>query len=281
MKELRGRTAFVTGGASGFGYALAAAFASEGMNVMAADLDAKRLEVAVAELSKISATVSGVVCDVTDQSAVQRAAQTTINRFEKVHIVCNNAGILVPGPLQSVNAADWNWSFSVNLMGVLFGIEAFLPLLRAHGEGGQFVNTASMAGFRGLPIGAPYCASKAAVISVSESLLAELGEGDIGVTIVCPGFMRTQLYEHSLERPERYGGPKNALVDPSVADPTHLPNAILAGHEPGRVARRVVQAVKNNDLYVVTHPEHRSDVAAKYERIMRAYHDAALNVAAP
>ena len=277
MHDLAGRTAFITGGASGFGLTLAATLLDERMRVVIADVDERRLAQATDHLRAIAPSVSAIICDVSKPDDLQRAARHTVDTFGAVHVVCNNAGVLAPGALENANAADWNWSFSVNVVGVVNGIAAFLPHIRAHGEGGHVVNTASMAGFRGLPYASAYCASKAAVISISESLAAELEGSNIGVTVLCPGFMRTALYEHSLDRPVRYGGPKTALADPNATNPTQLADAIAAGLDPQRVAQRTVQAIRQNDFYVVTHPQHRPDIAARGERILQAYDQAALD----
>lgn len=279
MEKLSGRTAFITGGASGFGEALARALLGEGMNVMIADLDATRVQTAAARLGPAD-RVAGLVCDVTDAAQLRRAADETVERFGSVHLVCNNAGVLAPGPLHAVEPRDWRWSFEVNVLGVVLGIEAFLPKLRAQPEGGWFLNTASMAGFRGLPGAGAYCATKAAVISVSESLAGELADTPIGVTILCPGFMRTGLHDSSLQRPQAFGGAKASLIDRTVGDSDGLAAAIAAGISADDAAALAIRGVKAGALYVVTHPEHRGDIAAKGERLLAAYHEAAMRQAA-
>lgn len=277
MQSFEGRTAFITGGASGFGFTLAAALLREGMNVVVADVDEQRLDTAAAQLRLIAPAVSQIVCDVSSRDEVRRAADHTLATFGKVHVLCNNAGVLAPGSLEKASSEDWGWSFAVNVMGVINGISAFVPHIRAHDEGGHVVNTASMAGFRGLPYASAYCSTKAAVISISESLLAELEGSNIGVTVLCPGFMRTGLYEHSLDRPARYGGHKTTLADTNTNDPKQLHHAIATGLDPEQVARRTLRAIRENDFYVVTHPQHRPDIAERGERILRAYDRAALD----
>jgi NAD(P)-dependent dehydrogenase (short-subunit alcohol dehydrogenase family) len=274
MRELAGRTAFVTGGGSGFGLALAAALLEAGMRVVIADKDPHRLESAARELARrYGARISALTCDVADRDSVRRAAAAAIATFGNVHVLCNNAGVLAPGALESGNTQDWLWSLSVNVVGVVHGIEAFVPHIRSHGEGGHVVNTASMAGLRGLPNAGPYCASKAAVISISESLAAELSDSNIGVTVLCPGFMHTNLYEHGLDRPGRYGGQKETLL--SGVGGTQLREAIAAGLSPGTVAARTVRAIRDSEFYVITHPQHRGDIAAKAARLLAAYDQAA------
>ena len=173
MRDLEGKTAFVTGGASGIGLAMGRAFAEAGMRVMLADIEAKPLEQTVAAFKGNLAEVRGVVCDVRDYDDVERAAQVTIDAFGKVHVLCNNAGVSGARGADNISLQDWRWTIDVNLMGVVHGLKAFLPLLQSHGEGGHIVNTASMAGFLPFGFGA-YCATKFAVIGISEALAIEL-----------------------------------------------------------------------------------------------------------
>lgn len=161
-------------------------------------------------------------------------------------------------------------------MGIVYGAELFAPLMLSHGEGGHILNTVSMAGFRGLPGAGAYSATKAAALSVTEALAQELAGSGIGVTALCPGFMKTPLHANSLARPDDFGGSKNALGDPEVVDSGLFARLITAGHEPMAVARRAIAGIKADELYVVTHPEHRDDVAGRGERILQAYHRTAM-----
>lgn len=145
MRELTGKTAFVTGGASGIGLALGRAFAEAGMKVMLADIETDALAAAVKSLHNFGSEVRGVICDVTDPASVEQAAKASYDAFGNVHVVCNNAGVAAGGGIDSISLDSWKWVLDVNLMGVLHGIRTFLPHIRAHGEGGHFVNTASMA----------------------------------------------------------------------------------------------------------------------------------------
>ena len=155
MRELDGKTAFVTGGASGIGLALGRAFAQAGMKVMLADIETEALAAAVESLRDVGPDVRGVTCDVTDPASVQRAAQASYDAFGNVHVVCNNAGVAGGSGIDDISLDTWRWVLDVNLMGVLHGIHAFLPHIRAHGEGGDIVNTASMAGLRAGSASAP------------------------------------------------------------------------------------------------------------------------------
>ena len=193
MRELAGKTAFVTGGAAGIGLALGRAFARSGMKVMLADIETDALQAAVKSLQEISPDIRGTICDVADAESVERAAQASFDAFGRVHVVCNNAGVAAGGGIDHISLDNWRWVIDVNLMGVLHGIKSFLPHIRAHGEGGHIVNTASMAGMQvGLGF-SPYGASKFAVVSMSEGLNLQLKPHGIGVSVLCPSFVRTGI----------------------------------------------------------------------------------------
>jgi NAD(P)-dependent dehydrogenase (short-subunit alcohol dehydrogenase family) len=182
MRELAGKTAFVTGGASGIGFALARVFAEAGMNVMLADIEAHALAAAVESLRDLGRNVRGVACDVTDSVSVERAAEASYEAFGNVHIVCNNAGVGGGSGIDDISLDTWRWVLDVNLMGVLHGIRTFLPHIRAHGEGGHIVNTASMAGMNSGLGFSPYSASKFAVVNMSEGLAMQVAPLGIGPT---------------------------------------------------------------------------------------------------
>lgn len=193
MKELTGKAAFVTGGASGIGFALGHAFAEAGMKVMLADIETDALEAAVSHLQATGSNVRGVACDVADPASVTSAAVATFEAFGNVHVVCNNAGVAAGGGIDTISLDNWRWVIDVNLMGVLHGVRAFLPHIRAHGEGGHIVNTASMAGLIGGLGFSASVASKYAVVGMSEGLAMQLEPHNIGVTVLCPGFVRTRM----------------------------------------------------------------------------------------
>src|SRR5262245_35411600 len=203
MRDLSGKTAFVTGGASGIGLALARSFAEAGMKVMLADIESNALAPAVGSLRGLGPDVRAVACDVTDPESVARAAQASFEAFGHVHVVCNNAGVAAGSGVDDISLANWRWVLDVNLMGVLHGVHAFLPHIRAHSEGGHIVNTASMAGMQSGLGFSPYSASKFAVVNMSEGLAMQLRPLGIGVTVVCPGFVRTRISESRRNRQER------------------------------------------------------------------------------
>ncbi len=272
MRDLAGRTAFVTGAASGIGFALACAFAAEGMNVMLADIEAPALDAAVAQLREFAPRIAATACDVADFESVSGAAAATRARFGSVHVLCNNAGVAGGSGVAAISPATWRWVVDVNLMGVTHGLAAFLPTMRAHGEGGHVVNTASMAGLQANLGFSPYVATKYAVVGMSEGLAKELASEGIGVSVLCPGFVRTRIAESARNRPDRYGpatrpapGGKAALLAQRLAE-----NA-SAGLDPAEVAARVLAAIRANELYVFTHPEMRDEADERFAGIDAAF----------
>jgi len=276
MRDLAGKTAFVTGGASGIGFALGAAFAQAGMKVMLADIETDALAEAVKSLHDFGPNVRGVACDVADPVSVERAAKASYQAFGNVHVVCNNAGVAAAGGIDNISLDNWRWVLDVNLMGVLHGIRTFLPHIRAHGEGGHIVNTASMAGMNSGLGFSPYVASKFAVVGMSEGLATQLKPFAIGVTVLCPGYVRTRIGESGRNRPQRYG----ATQTPDPASPAGLLLAqiserLQSGLDPSDVASRVLAAIREDELYVFTHPEMRAELEDRFAAIMAAMDQAA------
>jgi NAD(P)-dependent dehydrogenase (short-subunit alcohol dehydrogenase family) len=271
MRELAGKTAFVTGGAAGIGLALGRAFAQSGMKVMLADIEADALQAAVKSLQEISPDISGTICDVAEAASVERAAQAAFDAFGNVHVVCNNAGVAAGGGIDHISLDNWRWVIDVNLMGVLHGIKSFLPHIRAHGEGGHIVNTASMAGMQSDLGFSPYGASKFAVVSMSEGLSLRLKPHGIGVSVLCPSYVRTRIGESGRNRPERYG--QSQPLDPAApagAMVAEIARQIEAGLDPATVATRVLTAIREDQLYVFTHPGMRAEVEARFAAILAA-----------
>jgi NAD(P)-dependent dehydrogenase (short-subunit alcohol dehydrogenase family) len=271
MRELAGKTAFVTGGAAGIGLALGRAFAQSGMKVMLADIEADALQAAVKSLQEISPDISGTICDVAEAASVERAAQAAFDAFGNVHVVCNNAGVAAGGGIDHISLDNWRWVIDVNLMGVLHGIRSFLPHIRAHGEGGHIVNTASMAGMQSDLGFSPYGASKFAVVSMSEGLSLRLKPHGIGVSVLCPSYVRTRIGESGRNRPERYG--QSQPLDPAApagAMVAEIARQIEAGLDPATVATRVLTAIREDQLYVFTHPGMRAEVEARFAAILAA-----------
>ena len=256
MKEFRGRTAFVTGGASGIGLSMARAFGRAGMNVVLADIDRDTASDAAERLSHEQIKAIPVRCDVVERASIEAAAQEAIDAFGKVHVVCNNAGVAVGGPIGTVKERDWDWILDVNLKGVVHGTEIFAPLIKSHGEGGHIVNTASMAGMVSPPGMEPYCATKFAVVAMSEGWYQQLAPMNIGVSVLCPGFVKTRIHESGRARQDKYGG--IGEVDPGVGDTREqAAQNVLNGIDPDIVGNRVLEAIQNGELYIFTHPAMR------------------------
>ncbi|MBI1209946.1 MAG: SDR family NAD(P)-dependent oxidoreductase [Alphaproteobacteria bacterium] len=270
MKDLRDKVAFITGGASGLGLSMARAFGREGMKVMIADIEENALERAVKELNASQVRAEGVLCDVADRNSVRNGALKTISAFGKVHVVCNNAGVAVGGPIGEVNEKDWQWIVDVNLLGVVYGMETFVPLIESHGEGGHFINTASMAGMISPPNLEPYCATKFAVVAMSEGWNAQLAPKNIGVSVLCPGFVQTRIHESERNKPQRYGNP--ATVHSALGTGRESAAQLVQSGIPVEpVGNRVVEAIKDNDLYIFTHVELKPFVEMRFANILAAF----------
>ena len=273
MKEFRGKTAFVTGGASGIGLGMARAFGHAGMNVVLADIDEKVAKAAAEKLASEQIKALSVHCDVTEHASVREAALAAIAAFGKVHVLCNNAGVAVGGQIEAVKDRDWDWILDVNLKGVVYGTETFVPLIKSHGEGGHIVSTASMAGMVSPPGMEPYCATKFAVVAMSEGWAQQLAPSNIGVSVLCPGFVRTRIHESGRARQDKYGGAGD--VDALGQGPSEAAQMVLAGIDPDIVGRRVLEAVRDNELYIFTHPMFKDAVQARFSGILAAFDKAA------
>src|SRR5438270_3152510 len=237
MRQFKHKTAFVTGGASGIGLALGRAFAQAGMKVMLVDIEPSALDSALRELHEFGPNVGGMVCDVADPDSVERAALATFEGFGNVHVICNNAGVAAGGGIDNISLDNWRWVIDVNLMGVLHGIRSFLPHMRAHGEGGHIINTASMAGMNGGLGFSPYAASKFAVVAMSEGLAMQLRPHGIGVSVLCPSFVRTGIGESGRNRPERYGeAPALDPASPAAMMVTEIARRLESGLDPAEAA---------------------------------------------
>jgi NAD(P)-dependent dehydrogenase (short-subunit alcohol dehydrogenase family) len=274
MKDFDGKVAFVTGAASGIGLGITRAFVAKGMKVMMADIEPGPLESAVASLREGGANVAGVVCDVADVKAVQAAADKTVETFGKVHVIVNNAGVGGGGgETGTIPIEDWKWTVDVNLMGVVYGCEIFVPLIKEHGEGGYIINTASLAGQVGTVGMGPYNATKFAVVGYSESMNLELAPQGIGVGVLCPAWVNTQIVDSRRNHP---AGTDQSEAQNSAGDElkNELSEVISAGMSADTVGKWVVESMEQNALYIFTHPNWKGAIEAKNKRLMEA-HDAA------
>jgi NAD(P)-dependent dehydrogenase (short-subunit alcohol dehydrogenase family) len=272
MQDLDGKTAFVTGGASGIGFAVARGFLEAGMNVMIADIEQKALDAAQAKLANFGNRLGGLVLDVSLRDAYAAAAAETLDRFGKVHVLFNNAGVSRAGMIDQVAPSDFEWVWGVNVGGTLAGIQIFLPHIKAHGEGGHIVSTASIAGLAGSPLSGAYSSSKFAIVGLSEVLAEDLKGTNIGVSVLCPGFVRTNMNDNGRNRPARYGGAFDVFADPALAERNaRFRAATVAGLDPDRVAPMVIRAIRENRLYILTDAGRREQIQARYARLMEAF----------
>jgi NAD(P)-dependent dehydrogenase (short-subunit alcohol dehydrogenase family) len=270
MEQLEGRCAFITGGASGIGFAMAKAFAAAGMKVAIADVEDGPLQAAVDTLKEHNADVIGIRLDVRDRAAMEAAAKQVTETFGNVHLLCNNAGVGAGGPLHETTYGDWDWTLGVNVDGVVNGLQAFLPAMAAHGEGGHVVNTASMAGIAGFGGMGPYNASKFAVVGMSEALAQDVAEKGIGVSVLCPGFVRTNIFESERNRPEDMPGREVTGLTEEERQ-AFLDQALKDALEPDDVAEMVLEAVRGGKFWIFTHPEYRELVRMKMQSMVDAF----------
>lgn len=272
MQDLVGKVAFVTGAASGIGLGIAEALAQAGVKVMMADIEQDALDREVARLAATNADVAGVRADVSLKDELQRAADATIERFGKVHILVNNAGVGGGGTYGEWSDASWDWVIGVNLMSVVWGIEIFGPLMESHGEGGQIVSTASMAGLVAA-VAPGYNVTKYGVVALSEGLRPTLAAKGIGVSVLCPGFIRTRIMESARAIPERLVG------QIALPDPTALPNefavmatqAIQNGIDPLYVGELVVEGIEGDWPYIFTDNNFEGGVDLRFAAIKAGF----------
>ena len=268
MKDLAGKTVFVTGAASGIGLGIATAFAQAGAKVMLCDIEEAALTVAVEKLRLTNADVDGVKADVSLKGELEAAAQATTARYGKVHILINNAGVGGGGPYGAWTDAAWNWTMGVNLMAVVWGIEIFGPLIEQHGEGGHIVSTASIAGLVS-PGSNAYNVSKYGVVALSEGLRSELAPRGIGVSVLCPGFIRTQIFNSTRNLPKRFEGAVGAMPisGPSAARLNMVRERIAQGIDPHYVGELVREGVEKDWPYIFTDLEFEPLIEARFAAI--------------
>lgn len=264
MQTFENKTAFITGAASGIGFELTRALTREGAQVMMADINPELLEKAAAHIRSENGKVETCLCDVTHAAQVEAAAETTEKTFGPVHILMNNAGVGIGGMPGEIPLSDWRWIMDVNFMGIVHGVEAFVPRLKAHGQGGYIVNTASMAGHYTMPTMGPYHASKFAVVGYSEALAQELASDNITISILCPTWVKTNIHNTSELRPSHHGS------DEFKSSPTYLmvKSLIEQGMPPERLASLVLKSMRARRLYIFNDPDVREPINQRHNQIM-------------
>ena len=274
MNQFSGKTVVISGGAEGIGFGIASAMGKQGMNVVLGDIDANQLDIARTKLESESINVLTVQMDVTSISQWQNLADKAIERFGKVHMLVNNAGVgSIPGTIEQTDDKDWRWVLDVNLMGVIYGTQTMVPLMKQHGEQSWLINVASMAGMMGVPTAGAYTATKVAVVGMSESWYAELKPHNIQVSVLCPAFVKTRINLSTRNKPAELRSEKENNAD--VANPSsaakHMQHVIDNGLPPAIVGERVVEAVSNKELYIFTHPNYRKVVQKRFQAIDDAF----------
>jgi len=269
MENVTGKVAFITGGASGIGLGMAIAFVNAGMKVVIADFRQDHIEESTAYFAqrKLAKFVHPLRLDVTDREAFVCAADEAERVFGKVHVLCNNAGIGILGPVKLATYSDWDWGLSVMIGGVVNGIQTFLPRILRHGEGGHIVTTSSMGGVLPLSESPIYSTAKAGVIAMCEAMRGELAADNIGVSAFCPGPVATNIGEVGRMRPAQYKDTGYDAKEAELAARSNSPNW-MSIEECGE---RVLRGIRRNDLYIFTHREFREGVAERMEAMLASF----------
>ena len=270
MRDFSGKVAFITGGASGVGFGMAKAFSAAGMSVVIADIRQDHLDTAMKSFAGADARVHPIRLDVMDRKAMARAADEAERVFGNVHVVCNNAGINLFNDIAEATYDDWDWILGVNLGGVVNGIRTFVPRIKAHGEGGHIVNTASMGSFIASGLAGVYCTAKFAVRGMSEALRYSLAPHRIGVSVLCPGLVNSAIYESDKVRPAELA------KDATPSDPKFLEQLARlhqVGMTPEEIGGKVLRALERNDFYIFSHPEFKEELRAIFDEALAAIPD--------
>ena len=277
MRNITGKVAFITGGASGMGLAMARSFAAAGMKVAIADIEQDALDRVKAEFDASNAEVITLQVDVTDRAAMEAAADATEAAFDKVHVLVNNAGVAVGGSLDQMSYEDWDWVMGVNLDGVVNGLQAFVQRIKAHGEGGHVVNTASLAGHFAIPGLGVYTATKYAVVGISETLRADLKQHDIGVSVLCPGVVNTNIFDSGRNRPSHLQSETDTakmVLSEDVAGPEQeqrIAEMMTKALDPAVVGDMVLHSIQEDEFYIFSHPEVEPMVSGRAAEVTDAF----------
>ena len=267
MKDFKGKTAVITGAASGIGYALAEKFANKGMNIVLADIELDALDIDVKKISDIGVESFGINIDVMHKDSVEHLFNESVKAFSKVHILCNNAGVastVVADGIWELDEKDWDWVLGVNFYGTLYGIQSFVPHMINHKEEGHVLNTISLAGI--LPGEAIYGVSKHAALALSESLWQGLKniKSNIGASVLCPGFVNTNIIESNRNRPDHLSSSnKTNFILKKLAS-----SVLKRGKEPNEIADTTFDAIKQNHFYILPHTSYDDMIKERFSRIL-------------
>jgi NAD(P)-dependent dehydrogenase (short-subunit alcohol dehydrogenase family) len=279
--EYSGKTALISGAGGGIGLALAKEFGSLGMNIVIADIDDAELHKAKEHLKAQNIKVLACKLDVSDYIQWQDCVKQAVDKFGKLHMLVNNAGVGgIPGKIEQTDHNTWKWVVDVNLMGVLYGTQSAVPEIKKHGEGGWIINVASMAGMMGVPFSSAYAATKAAVVSMTESWAVELKPYNIHVSALCPAFVKTRIHESLRNKQDKYSSGaasvNNSAQDKDRFKKNYAQAAALveSGIAPELLAQRVVEALNTKQQYIFTHPNYRQATAWRADLIDKAMDNA-------
>ncbi|MDE2987506.1 MAG: SDR family NAD(P)-dependent oxidoreductase [Chloroflexota bacterium] len=271
MREFAGKTAVITGGASGMGYAFAERFAAEGMNVVLGDIETDALNAAVTRLEQQERNVLGVEVNTMRRETLENLRDQAVDRFGKIHVLCNNAGVtsredagIGAFPVWEVPDSTWDWVMGVNFWGVLYGVQVFVPHMLEHGETGHIVNTSSVMGL--VPSGSAYGVAKHGVLTLTEGLWHHLRAADsnVSASVLCPGFVNTQITEAERNRPAEFG----ETIEGTAEQRAFFGQLLGEGMEPSDVAELVWQAMVDDRLYILPHEGWRDIVRGRVEAIL-------------
>lgn len=271
MRDFQGKVAVVTGGASGLGRAMAQRFAREGMRIVLADVQQDALDRAVAAFSAAGHTAIGVRCDVSQADQVDALRDAALQRFGKVHVICNNAGVAPGGLAWESTVADWEWCLGVNVYGVIHGIRSFVPALLAHGEDGHIVNTASVAGLISPPGMAIYCVSKHAVVTLTECLHHDLATktDKVKASVLCPAYVPTAIADSERNRPADLRNPERTRSAEEIAREDQLRKAVSSGRITAeQVGDQVFEAIRDERFYILPHQKIKGAIETRMQDIL-------------
>ncbi len=271
MKDFKGKVAFITGGGSGVALGQAKVFAAAGMRVVIADIRQDHLDEAMGYFREKKLPVHPIRLDITDRKAYAQAADEAERVFGPVQLLCNTAGVSQFGPMQDATYDDWDWQMSVNVGGVINGVQTFVPRMLKHGKGGHILITASMSAFTPLPGTGIYCTTKFAVRGLAESLRLDLEPHGIGVSVLCPGAVNTNIHEAVLTRPKHLSNTGYYGADPEVMK--GLKAVIAPGYDPVDLGKKVLEAIERNDLYIIPYAEFREPLIELHKRVLAALPD--------
>ncbi len=257
-----GEVAFITGGASGIGLGTAKILAAEGMSIALADIEEGALQRAVEEITSAGGTAAPFVVDVKDRQAMAAAKDAVLGQFGKVNLIFNNAGVNAMAPIDELTYDDWDWVMGVNLDGVINGVMAFVHELKKHGTDAHIVSTASVGGLVGMPNLAIYNTTKFGVVGLSEALRADLRESGVGVSVLCPGLVKTNLATSERNRPGNEGKDFEMPGDDPMS---------AMGMDPQEIGKAVLDAVRGRDFFICTHPEFKDVIKQRNAALEAAF----------